>query len=428
VYLQLSGADKLDAYSDILDRYKEWPKEVAEEEAAQARRMYADIDARLELVTGLYARQLNPVAAETRMRLQRPRIEQLLEGMFREAAAHPCFRTGAVYALPPLETDALFRDMFRRALGNYCVKVLETIPVRRDTRDDFEVYPDDSMSSARPPADGDSTTIVAASRERLAAAVAAYNARNAAKPAPALSEVRSIQLPPSAPASPSSSSSSSSESDDDSSDATDHTSSAPDERIPSDTKSVARSVMPSDAKSVARSVMPSDAKSVARSVMPSDAKSVARSVMPSDTKSVARSVMPSDAKSVARSVMPSDAKSVAKSVMPSDAKSVAKSVMPSDTKTVTKASDTKTVTKASDAKTVAKSVAPSDTQSMVRTILLSPTAPPPAVPLDTRSSASRASAGSIRSSVSRATQRVATRLASVPDPLALGSIGEDDDE
>jgi hypothetical protein len=147
--------DALTERRDRLHQLIEWDG-VADEEIARSTR-YGDISERLTSVTVLYAKYLYAKGNPDPINIKKPRVESLLKGMYTRLARAPHVRNGTFFDMDPIRQDFVIRDVFRLALANDCIVIIEKMPavtVEEDVQDNgashdavSEVYPDDSISA-----------------------------------------------------------------------------------------------------------------------------------------------------------------------------------------------------------------------------------------------------------------------------------------
>jgi len=154
--------DALTERRDRLHQLIEWDA-VADEEVSRSTR-YGDISERLTSVTVLYAKYLYAKGNPDPINIKKPRVDSLLRGMYTRLARMPFVRSGAFFDSDPIRQDFVIRDVFRLALANDCIVIIEKMPavtvepelllpepedVKKDTFKDevSEVYPDDSISA-----------------------------------------------------------------------------------------------------------------------------------------------------------------------------------------------------------------------------------------------------------------------------------------
>jgi len=118
-------------YETVLDRYVAWDASVASEELHRSETNYKDVSERLQSVTVLYAKMLyaKPHGGGNDsmvINIRKPKLEALLRGMFTRMARLKFVRTGAFFDLDPLRQDFVVRDVFRQALSNDCISVIES--------------------------------------------------------------------------------------------------------------------------------------------------------------------------------------------------------------------------------------------------------------------------------------------------------------
>ena len=140
--------DTLTERKDALHLLLEWDS-VSQSEVARSLR-YGDIADRLTSVTVLYAKYLYAKNNPDPINIKKPRVESLLRGMYSRLARMPTVRSGAFFELDPLRQDFVIRDVFRQALANDCIVIIEKTPqvlVEPEEKEDEEIYPDDSISA-----------------------------------------------------------------------------------------------------------------------------------------------------------------------------------------------------------------------------------------------------------------------------------------
>ena len=83
-----------------------------------------EISDRLINVTVLYAKYLYASShPENGVSIKKPKLENLLKGMFTRLSKIHHIRNGSFFQLDPLKQDFVFRDTFRQSLGNDCIEI-----------------------------------------------------------------------------------------------------------------------------------------------------------------------------------------------------------------------------------------------------------------------------------------------------------------
>ena len=148
---------------ETLEMYLNWDEIIAKEEMKRMQLGFLDAIERLTGVCVLYAKYIyarsNP---DSTLSIRRPRMENMLRGMFTRLARIPSLKNGSFFLLDPMRQDFVMRDVFRLALGNDCISIIITndseVFVKDETlhqhpkeqrwleRDDDSIGPDDSIS------------------------------------------------------------------------------------------------------------------------------------------------------------------------------------------------------------------------------------------------------------------------------------------
>jgi hypothetical protein len=123
--LQVAHSVSKEALQNTLDMYLEWSEALAIEELERMKLGKIDAVERLTGVCVLYAKYIyarNTVDGS--VSIKRPRMENMLKGMFTRLARTPSVRSGVFFELDPMRQDFLIRDIFRLSLGNDCITVI----------------------------------------------------------------------------------------------------------------------------------------------------------------------------------------------------------------------------------------------------------------------------------------------------------------
>lgn len=116
------------SYQSALSTYALWTAEVQSEELQRAVTLFPDMAIRLQQVAVIYAKLLWSRPSIAKMHIARPRVEDLLRGVFRRMAGSPWVQSGDFFALDPIKQDFVVRDALRQALSSDCIKVFNLTP------------------------------------------------------------------------------------------------------------------------------------------------------------------------------------------------------------------------------------------------------------------------------------------------------------
>lgn len=123
--LQVAHGISKEALSKILDMYLEWSEALAAEEMERMKLSKIDAVERLTGVCVLYAKYIYARnTMESSLSIRRPKMENMLKGMFTRLVRTPSVRSGSFFDLDPMRQDFLLRDIFRLSLGNDCISII----------------------------------------------------------------------------------------------------------------------------------------------------------------------------------------------------------------------------------------------------------------------------------------------------------------
>lgn len=115
-----------EAFGYTLDSYISWDTNIEEEILSRMHSGYKDIETRLLSVTVLYAKYLYAQTInENSVIISKPKVENLLKGMFTRICRMPQVKSGTFFSLDPIRQDFVIRDIFRLTLGNDCIQVID---------------------------------------------------------------------------------------------------------------------------------------------------------------------------------------------------------------------------------------------------------------------------------------------------------------
>lgn len=125
--LQVAFSSSVEIFQGTLDMYLKWDENIKKEELQRMELGFTDAIDRLTSVCVLYAKYIYARSTpDTSVSIKKPRMENMLRGMFTRLARLPSIRNGSFFTLDPMKQDFVLRDIFRLSLGNDCINVIPT--------------------------------------------------------------------------------------------------------------------------------------------------------------------------------------------------------------------------------------------------------------------------------------------------------------
>jgi hypothetical protein len=153
--LQVAYSSSSEIFQGTLDMYLKWD-DIKKEELQRIELGFSDAIDRLTGVCVLYAKYIYARSTpDTSVSIKKPRMENMLKGMFTRLARLPSIRNGSFFSLDPMKQDFVLRDIFRLSLGNDCINLIpsesdvvvkEEVEWSAELAPNDEIGPDDSIS------------------------------------------------------------------------------------------------------------------------------------------------------------------------------------------------------------------------------------------------------------------------------------------